>query len=413
VITVKNKVVGLIIVLVLGLIGWRVYQKVAGPAGGMPVRQDRNGAVAVVVQPVLKEPIRDLRQFTGSVVPRAQFVVAPKVAGRLEHLLVNIGQTVSNGQLVATLDSLEYDQQVKQARAELEVAQANVVDSQSALDIAVRELARARELRRQQVASEAEMDQADARHRAAQAKNAVTLAQVKQGEAVLKAAEVRLSYTRIAAAWEGVDGDRVIGERMVDEGAMLRANDPIVSVLDIGTVIAAIFVVERDYPRIQVGQSAVVETDAYPGRTFTGKIVRKAPLLKESSRQARVEIDIANPERLLAPGMFIRVEIQFALHDNATVVPVAALARRDGKAGVFLADQTAMTVRFVPVTVGIVSGDRAEIVAPPIEGRVVTMGQHLLEDGSRITIPGDRPTPERPADRGAGEAGGKGKGGRP
>jgi RND family efflux transporter MFP subunit len=409
----KKKLATFILLLVLGLIGWRVYQKVTGQGGKAAVRQDRNAAVAVVVQPVLKEAIRDVRQFTGSVLPRAQFVVAPKVAGRLEKLLVNIGQTVSNGQAVAKLDSLEYDQQVNQARAELEVAQANVLDLQSALDIATREFERARELRRQQVASEAEMDQAFARHRAAQAKHAVALAQVKQSQAALKAAEVRLSYTQIAAAWEGGNGERVIGERSVDEGAMLRANDPIVSVLDIGTVIAAIFVIEKDYPKIQLDQAAIVETDAFPGRTFAGRIARKAPLLKESSRQARIEIDIANPERLLAPGMFVRVEIQFAVHADATVVPVAALAHRDEQTGVFLADTATLKVRFVPVTVGIVSREKAEIVTPLLEGRVVTMGQHLLEDGSRIVIPSERPAGTSPAERDASSGGGKGGGGRP
>jgi RND family efflux transporter MFP subunit len=408
----KKTVVGLIILAALSFVGWRVYQKAGARKGGTAARPERNGAVAVVVQPVVRESIRDVRQFTGTVLPRAQFVVAPKVAGRLETLLVNIGQTVSNGQLVARLDSQEFAQQVKQARAELDVSQANVADLQSALDIAARDLERVRELRRQQVASEAEMDQIETRHRAAQAKHAVALAQVNQSEAALKAAEVRLSYTQIAAAWEGGDGARVIGERYVDEGAMLRANDPIVWVLDIGTVVGAIFVIEKDYPSIQVGQTALAETDAFPGKTFGGRIVRKAPMLKEASRQARVEIDIANPDRLLLPGMFVRVGIQFAQDDAATVVPVAALARRDEKTGVFLVDDGTMKARFVPVKLGILSGDKAEILEPPIEGRVVTLGQHLLEEGSRLTIPGDEPAAVRPAGRGADDKGGRG-GGRP
>jgi len=394
----KKSVLGVLLLLLAALVGWRVAQKIAGQGAGA---QPKSAAVVVAFQPVLKETIRDSREFTGSVSPKAQFIVAPKVAGRLERLLVNIGQEVRNGDPIARLDSLEYKQQVEQARAELEVARANVVEFRSALDIAARELERVRELRKQQVASESEMDQADARQRAAQAKYAVTLAQVRQKEAALKADEVRLSYTQIAAAWEdGGDGTRVVGERYMDEGAMLRANEPIVSILDLDTVTATIFVIERDYPRVQVGQRAVITTDAFPGRTFSGAIVRKAPLLKESSRQARVEIEIANADRRLAPGMFVRARIQFDARDNATVVPAAAVVRRNGHFGLFLADTASMTARFVPVTTGIDNGERVEILTPPLYGQVVTLGQHLLEDGAPIALPG------APGDKGRAQDGG-------
>lgn len=387
----KIVLIVVVVALFLSFIGWRLYKKMAGAEGGSAARQARSAPVAVVLQPVRRESIRDVRTFTGNVIPKAQFIAASKVAGRLDRLFVNIGQRVKNGDLVAVLDNMEYDQQVKQARAELEVANANAIDASNVLDVATREFDRVKELRKQQVASEAELDQAGARYRAALAKNEVALAQVKQMEAALKADEVRLSYTKITAAWEGGEGERVVGERYVDEGAMLRANDPILSILDIGTVIAAIFAIERDYPKVQVGQAALIDTDAFPGKTFTGKIARKAPLLRESSRQARVEIEIANPDYILAPGMFVRVEIQFASRDDATVVPVAALAQRNGQTGVFLADANASKARFVPVTLGIVDGESVEVLDPPLEGQVVTMGQHLLVDGGDIIIPADKP----------------------
>ncbi|MBU1695058.1 MAG: efflux RND transporter periplasmic adaptor subunit [Verrucomicrobia bacterium] len=381
--------------LIAGLISLRIYQKVTRRMGGTSARQGQGGAVAVIVQPVRQDTIRDVRVFTGTVFPKTQFLVAPKVAGRLEKLLANIGAEVRNGDLIASLDNQEYKQQVEQARAELDVAKANVNDSQSSLEIAARELERARELRKQQVASVAEMDRVEALYKAAQAKHEIALAQIKQQEAVLKATEIRLSYTQIRAAWENGNGPRLVGERFVDEGAMLPANEPIVSIIDIDTVIAAIFVIERDYPHIEVGQSAEITTDAFPLKTFAGKIVRKAPLLKEASRQARVEIEVANPERLLVPGMFVRAEVRFAARDNAIVVPASAVVRRNEQRGVFLADTTTMKARFVPVTLGIVNADRAEIVNPPLEGPVVTMGQHLLEDGSAIIIPPSEPGADR------------------
>jgi multidrug efflux pump subunit AcrA (membrane-fusion protein) len=144
----------------------------------------------------------------------------------------------------------------------------------------------------------------------------------------------------------------------------------------------------------------MITTDAFPARTFSGTVVRKAPLLKESSRQARVEIEVPNPERLLAPGMFVRAEIQFAAHDDATVVPAGAVVRRNEQSGVFLADATALKARFVPIAVGIVNAQLAEVLAPVFEGRVVTLGQHLLEDGAAIVLADAKPASvEPPASR--------------
>lgn len=405
----KRIVISLVIVLVVGLIGWRVYRKITESQG--PSRRGGVRAVAVAVVPVRRETILDVGEFTGTLLPRSLFVVAPKVSGRLERLLVNIGDTVKKGDLIAELDSEEYTQQVAQARAELEVSRANLADCHSALNAAQRESERIKELRQQKVASEAELDQAQARYQACEAKHQVALAQIKQKEAALKTAEVRLSYTRIHVAWEDAGGARLIGERFVDEGAMLKASDPIVSVVDASAVIAVISVIERDFPEVRVGQAATVGTDAYPGREFHGKIVRRAPVLREESRQARVEIEVPNPEGLLAPGMFTRVRIQFVERPNATVVPVSALVRRNGRQGVFLAAPAQGKAHFVAVSAGILSGDTAEILEPKLEGLVVTLGHHLLEDGGAIIVP-EQDSSNKPEDapvRGASPA----KNGRP
>ena len=194
----------------------------------------------------------------------------------------------------------------------------------------------------------------------------------------------------------------------MDEGALLKANEPIVSILETHSLTAVIHVIERDYPEAKIGQEVVVATDAYPGRTFTGRIVRIAPLLKESSRQGRVEVEVPNPDGLLKPGMFIRARIEFARHEDATVVPFKALAKRNGTQGVFLADVKARKAHFVPVTVGIIDGERAEVLEPALSGQVVTLGQHLLEEGSPITLPSDGakvPEKEGPSHKLGNEAG--------
>ncbi|OEU53803.1 MAG: hypothetical protein BA861_04425 [Desulfobacterales bacterium S3730MH5] len=383
----KKSVVIIIILAGLGFLGWQIYQKASDSRKGFK-HERRNVPVAVEVVPIKKASILQVGRFTGSLYPLSEFILAPKIAGRLEKILVNIGDTVKSGQMVAILDDDEYRQQVSQAAAEKEVAQANLQERKSTIENAKREYERAVALRKKKILSESKFDAAESEFKTQQARLKVAIAQLSQKEAALKIANVQLSYTQIKVPENNTTGCRVVGERFVDEGAMLAPNTPIVSVLDIGKLIAAIHVIERDYPKIQLELEAVLSTDAFPGRTFAGKVIRIAPFLKEKSRQARVEIEIPNAQKLLKPGMFVRVRIQFDEHENATVVPVAALVKRNGTQGLFLADFQEQKARFIPVTVGIVNSVHAEVLNPPITGSVVTMGHHLLEDGALIILPG-------------------------
>jgi len=376
-----------ILIAFVGVLGWQIYQKATASKKGFR-RQREKIPVAVEILPVEKTSIRDVGRFTGTLRPRSQFRVAPKIAGRLEKVFFDIGDRIKKGDLIAVLDDDEYLQQADQVRAELEVTLANTEESKSLLEIAKRELDRTVALRKKKIASESELDAAESQFKKQQVKLKVAEAQVAQKKAALKASKVRLSYAKIRVDWEVDSGYRVVGERFVDEGAMLAPNTPIVSILDIGVLTAVIHVIERDYPKVRVGQEAVITSDAYPGRQFFGKVVRLAPLMKETSRQARVEIAIINKNQLLKPGMFARVLIEFEKRDAVTVVTPVAIVKRGGKQGVFVPIEQKGTVRFVPVTIGVANEDQVEIVSPLKAKNVVTVGQHLLEDGSSILLPG-------------------------
>lgn len=376
----------LLVLAIVAMAGWQAYTRITASANKKSPGRSAV-PVAIETEPIRKDAIRDIGIFTGSLLPKSQFIVAPKVAGWLKKLLVNIGDMVQQNQVIAILDDEEFTQQVEQVRAELLVAKANAENCTSDLDIAKREYERAKALREKQIASASELDESEAAFNACQTRLKVSLAQVAQKEAVLKAANVRLSYTKVQAFWENGDQTRVVGERFVDEGALLQVNEPIVSVLENNPLTAVVYVIERDYQKIKVAQQSTVTTDAYPGKTFTGSVVRIAPLLKESSRQARVEIEIPNRDQLLKPGMFVRAQIEFARHDNATLIPFTALVRREGKEGIFIADLNNLKARFVPVTTGIINGELVEVIEPKISGLVVTMGNHLLEDSSDIILP--------------------------
>jgi RND family efflux transporter MFP subunit len=372
----------------IGFLSWQIYEKTSGSKEGFGSRRG-NPAVAVETAPIQKESIKDVGRFTGSLSPQSEFMVAPKIAGRLEKILVDIGDVVTADQLVAVLDDEEYQQQVYQAVAELEVARANLVEVKITSENAKREYERTVALREKKIASESQLDAAESEYKTQQAKLQVANAQVSQKQAALNMAKVRLSYTRIRVPPNHASQQRVVGERFVDEGSMLAPNTPIVSILDIGTLIGVINVIERDYPKIKPGLPAVINTDAFPGQTFSGKVIRIAPLLMEKAREARVEIEIPNQRMLLKPGMFVRVQMEFELHENATVIPQSAVVKRDGSQGVFVVDRQEKKVRFIPVTLGIVNEARAEILKPELSGEVVTLGQHLLEDGANIILPNE------------------------
>ena len=384
----KRKVILIAVAAVIfGLIGWQIIQKIIQSSqssglehGAMPV--------AVEVEPVKKSTIRDLGSFAGSLVPKSQYMLAPKVAGRLEKLMVNIGDWVERDQLIAVLDDEEYSQQVRQAEADLQVAKANLEESKSSLDVAKRELERVQELHKKGISADSELDSVKGAYSTQEARYKVAQAQLSYRQASLEAAKVRLSYTKIRASWEKGGNRRVVGERMVDEGAMLTPNAPILSILEINPLLAVIHITDKDYFRVKKGQIAIINTDALPGKTVSGEIVRMAPLLKETSREARVEIEIPNSEGLLKPGMFINVQIEFETLNEATVVPVSSVVKRDNQQGVFLVDMENKIAKFVPVKIGISNNELAEIIDPPsFSGFVVILGQHLLAHGSPVILP--------------------------
>jgi RND family efflux transporter MFP subunit len=286
------------------------------------------------------------------------------------------------------------------------VAQANLEESRSSRDVAKREMERVEELHKKGISADSELDVAKGTYATQEARYKVSQAQVAHRQAALEAARVRLSYTKITASWEEGINTRVVGERFVHEGAMLTSNAPILSILEINPLLAIIYITDKDYFRIKTGQKASISTDALPDKKVSGEIVRIAPLLKETSREARVEIEFSNPEGLFKPGMFINAQIEFAAHEGTTVVPVSSVVKRDSQQGVFLADMENKVAQFIPVKVGISNSEFAEIVEPQaLSGNVVILGQHLLAHGSPIILPESTPpqVPENAEEKKTGE----------
>lgn len=374
---------------IAGLLAWSVYQQLHDTAGKSAHKEDAR-PVPVEVAAVEHGPIELRRTFTGTLEARAEFVVAPKVSGRLERLNVDLADRVTRGQEVAVLEDAEYVQAVERARADLEVARANNAEALSLLKIAERELKRMDQLRERGVSSESQQDAAMAEQLAKQALVKVTAAQIARAEADLEAARIRLGYTRVNAGWHGGSEQRVVAERYVDEGETVAANDPLLRIVELDPVTAVFFVTERDYAQLQTGQGASLSTDAFPGETFPGHIQRIAPVFRESSRQARVELRLENPGLRLKPGMFARATVTLGRVERAIIVPEQALTTRDGHEGIFLLSGDEASVVWRAVQPGIRQGKRLQVTGEDLDGRVVVLGQQLLDDGTPIRIAGDR-----------------------
>lgn len=388
----KSGVIFFIVAVVLCGIAASVFlmrNPFSGQSVGSTPFAEGNRAAPVEVMPVEHGPIELRRTFSGTLEPRVEFVVAPKVAGRVERLMVNIADPVKRGQLVAELDSEEYVQAVAQAKADLAVARANLVEAGNALEIARRGLNRIETLRQRGVASESQLDTVKAEELAKESALEVAEAQVVRAESALETARIRLGYTQITAGWSGGSDRRVVAERFVDEGETVSANAPLLRIVELDPITGVIFVTERDYARLQPGQDILLATDAYPGEKFPGRIERIAPIFREATRQARVELTVANPERRLKPGMFIRTTVVLTRKVDAIILPATALVKREGRTGVFQVSAGGESVHWREVTTGIRDGDRVEILDGDPAGRVVTLGQQLLADDSLITIPAE------------------------
>jgi RND family efflux transporter MFP subunit len=348
--------------------------RAGGPAGRAPMAVD----VARVSRAALSEDV----QVVGNLVGSATVQVVPKVGGRLASVRVRIGDTVGQGQVIATIEDNEIRQQVRQAEAASQVSQATIRQREADLKFAQTNLDRSRSLFERQLLPRQTLDDADARFQAAQAQLDLARAQNSQSAARLQELRLTLDNTIIRSPVTGF-----VGQRFLDVGGFASTNQPIFSVVDIRLVRLVANLVERDVKRVQAGTPAVVEVDAFPGETFTGRVGRVAPVFDPQTRTAQMEIEVPNPRGRLKPGMYARVALRVGDKASALAVPRNAVLDRDGARGVFVVD--GQSARYRKVETGIQNPVLVEIVAGLREGeQVVTTGAGALQDGDTVVLPG-------------------------
>jgi RND family efflux transporter MFP subunit len=393
----------LIPVLILGVYLLSTFlgseKKDSGPLG------KKSWAAPVETAAIERGPMALSRTFSGTLESNAEFLVAPKVSGRVEHLAVDMGDPVFRKQEVARLDNDEYVQAVAQAQADLAVAEADLTGAENAREIAERELNRMETLKKRGVSSASQVDAARAEWLAAGSRVDMARAVVLKARAQLETARIRLGYTTVFADWTGGSDTRFMAEKFVTEGDTVSANTPLVSIVELDPLLAVLFVTEKDYGRLEIGQPAELSTDAFPGRFFQGQIARISPVFKTQTRQARVEVRVANPGLELKPGMFVRVSVVLEQVADTLMVPETALVTRNQETGVFVVSPDKATVAWHPVVTGIRQNGRVQVQGDDLTGQVVTLGHQMLDHGSLIRIPDpavpksgfDRKGPHEPA----------------
>jgi RND family efflux transporter MFP subunit len=374
-------------------LGWQIYSRLDSLQDG--TKGDRKDArpVPVVTAPIERAAIALERSFSGTLEAYAEFVAAPKIGGIVKRLTLDLGDNVARGQVIAKLDNAEFLQAIAQAEADLKVAEANLGEANSLLKIAERELKRIDQLSTRGVSSASQRDTAAAEQLAKKAHVQVTLAQVARAQAQLETARIRLGYTEVIADWESDKAQRLVAERYVDEGETVSANTPLLKIVALDPVTAVIFVTEKEYSGLKIGQQASLTTDAFRDRAFSGVIKRIAPVFREATRQARIEVEVDNPDLQLKPGMFVRAKVTLEQLDEATVVPIQALTRRDEQDGVFVLSEDGHRVLWRAVTPGIQQDEYLQVVGEGLQGRVVVLGQQLLDNGSAVLLSEQRQAP--------------------
>jgi RND family efflux transporter MFP subunit len=337
--------------------------------------------MAVDLATVSRADLSDKITIVGNLVGEATVEAVPKVAGRLQQINVRLGDRVSRGQVLAKIEDSEIRQQVKQAEASFNVAQATVRQREADVKFAQTNYERSRSLFAGQLLPQSSMDDADARQQAATAQLDLARAQFEQATARLEELRINLANTIISSPVDGF-----VGKRTLDQGAYVTPNSSFLSVVDIRVVKLLVNVIESDLRRISAGTAAVVQVDAYPGETFAGRVARIAPVLDPATRTASMEIEIPNSSFRLKPGMYARVSFIVEEHRQALVVPTNAVVDIEGKRGVFIPAE-GDSAKFQVVLTGLEDADRTEIIEGLREGdQIIATGAAGLREGDHIVL---------------------------
>ena len=358
-------IVGLALSLLVGVLVWFNWfrgEKIKEALGRTPP------PATVTVAEAKSEVIPNLLIAVGDLAAVHQVNVTSDVSGRITDIMFTAGSTVKAGSPLVQLFDAPDQGDLASFKAQATVAQLS--------------LDRAKQLAARQFGPQVTVDQAQAAYDQANAGIAKT-------QAIISQKLVRAPF----------DGE--LGVRHVEIGQFLTAGTQIVTLTDLSTLYANFTVTEKDSAALKVGQTVRVAVDAYPGRTFEGKINAIEPQIATDTRNIRVQATFDNPDRILKPGMFATTTVVLPDKPAVVTVPETAVDYTLYGDSVFLITEkkeddgkTGLTAVRTFVRTGNRINGRAEILSGLKPGdRVVAVGQLKLQSGVAVAISIDAPPP--------------------
>jgi multidrug efflux pump subunit AcrA (membrane-fusion protein) len=307
--------------------------------------KQESGPIQVRTAPVVARDVQRVVESVGTLYPFDETVVSAEIDGRVDEVKIDLGDRVSAGEVVVHISDEEQRYLLAQMEAQLRQALERLGlknEGDKVGDIretpeprraradlfdAEQRYKRARNLVDQGIASQADMDQAEARFKSLQAAYDSTLYQtrnliqeVERSKAQLDLQRKKLRDATVKAPFAGY-----VKERQVNVGQYVRVNTPLLTMVKTDPIRLRIEIPERMAPWIRTGQNAQVSLEAYENRTFTGRIWRISPTVDQSKRTFVVEALIDNPNGDLKPGSYARARIPTDKVERIHLVPVRAV----------------------------------------------------------------------------------------
>ena len=328
--------------------------------------QKQNGVIVVAAQ---KQRLGGVISATGKVEANADRIahVSPRISGKIVAVRASLGDSVSTGQILATLDSVELGEAINryhQSRTRLALAQSN--------------MDRIKALVEKKIAARKDILQAETDYRMAQTE--------------LHTDEERLSLYGVSAS--DLAGDKhkrpllpvrspivgIITEKHAIVGELSDPSKSLYTVADLSSVWVLVDINEKDLAKVRKGQGAIVSVGAFPDLKLKGRIAYIADLVDEATRTVKARVEVSNPGRKLKPEMFASVELALPADTPPVLaVPEDAFQELEGKKVLFVTEDG---TEFEPrkVELGRASGGMAEVVAGLKEGeRYAAKGSFLLK----------------------------------
>jgi len=365
-------------------ISWKVW----GALGAIVVLV----LIAIVMMGVLKGPVEvevgtptltypgqanAVLTANGYVVAQKKAAVASKGTGRLVYLGVEEGDVVKQGQIIARLEDSDVQAALDKARADLAVTRSDDTT-------ASRTLARTKQLFDRGLASQSDLD-------AAQAQYDRVHASIISSEANVRAAEVEVENTRIRAPFDGtvLTKDADVGEVMAPFAAAANSRGAVVTMADMTSLQVEADVSESNIVRVNVGQPCEIVLDAYPAKTYRGVVHKIVPTADRSKATVLTKIAFLNRDRQVLPEMSAKVTFLGSGGDTLAggapflTVPSAAVVHKDGSSIVYL-DQDGKAIGRSVVT-GRTLENRTEVTQGVTSSDHVILNPHdNLKDGVSV-----------------------------